>query len=111
MTATTIFDYTHQLIRGLHYLHEGGLAKFGKLFHGDFKTDNILIKACETGMQLKIADLDGFTRLAGLRTRPDDHTSRKGTPHFTSPEMLIWEDTTNSTGSCVVGRSTDIWSL
>ncbi|OQV17390.1 putative Mitogen-activated protein kinase kinase kinase 1 [Hypsibius exemplaris] len=108
LSEERLFDYTSQLSKGLHYLHEqekdSGILL---VFHGDLKTQNILLKD-KIGSVLKIAGLDDFKKLEQQRTMCRDLKRKMGTLALMSPEMIAWE---KDKPILRVGRATDIWSL
>ncbi|XP_055354378.1 uncharacterized protein LOC129600020 isoform X2 [Paramacrobiotus metropolitanus] len=88
--------YTLEITDGLNFLHGQ------RVWHGDLKPSNILVKTIDEDITLQICDLDDFV-LMDLGS-----TNARGTPIYMSPEMIA-----RVVGSTDVmpGERTDIWSL
>ncbi|KAL1203008.1 Mitogen-activated protein kinase kinase kinase 17 [Cardamine amara subsp. amara] len=71
-----IKSYTHQILKGLMYLHERGIV------HCDLKSQNVLID--ENGVVSKIADMGC--------AKPASTSEFSGTPAFMAPEVARGEE-------------------
>ena len=88
-------DYTNQLIQGLYYIHSKGYM------HRDIKPANLMLT--ENCKVLKIGDF-GLSKEAYNIDSPDtkwpigpNHTSRRGTPIYSSPEQYYSREYTDKT--------------
>lgn len=70
--------YFHQLITGLHYMHDKGYA------HRDIKPENLILT---NDFKLKIADF-GFSCLIKGRDGTGVLKTRLGTEGYMAPEIL-----------------------
>ncbi|XP_061745525.1 striated muscle preferentially expressed protein kinase isoform X2 [Nerophis ophidion] len=93
---TTVTDLeirrsVQQVLEGLRYLHEKGIA------HLDIKPENILMTGSSSD-QIRICDFGNALRLES----PEEHYCKYGTPEYVSPEIV------NQTP---VSTATDIWPV
>ncbi|XP_064624715.1 mitogen-activated protein kinase kinase kinase 1-like isoform X2 [Lineus longissimus] len=94
-TETVLISYTHQVLKGLSYLHEHHIV------HRDLKGANLLVDS--SGKQVRIADFGASAKLSAHQTQAGEFKGQLlGTVAFMAPEVLRGEN---------YGRSCDIWSI
>ncbi|OWA53190.1 putative Drebrin-like protein [Hypsibius exemplaris] len=99
-------NYLNQLICGMYFLH---MENNPPIVHKDLKGMNVVFSD-DNKTVLKICDVDSCS--VSRRVEQQSVISRvRFTPGFVSPELLKWATMFNTTGSYLVGRATDIWSL
>lgn len=98
---SAMWNYTLQLIEGLHYLHSKGLA------HQDIKPDNIMLET-STG-RVKYIDF-GLSCYKPNVTDTDKCPTLAGTFIYYPPEMILWRAATLPK-SFYLHTMHDVWSL
>uniref|UniRef100_A0A0L8FTJ8 Protein kinase domain-containing protein n=2 Tax=Octopus bimaculoides TaxID=37653 RepID=A0A0L8FTJ8_OCTBM len=94
-SETVVISYTHQVLRGLTYLHEN------QVLHRDLKGANLLVDS--TGQRVRIGDFGAAARLASQTTQAGEFQGQLlGTIAFMAPEVLRGES---------YGRGCDVWSV
>lgn len=94
-SETVVINYTHQVLRGLTYLHEN------HVLHRDLKGANLLVDS--TGQRVRIGDFGAAARLASQSTGAGEFQGQLlGTIAFMAPEVLRGES---------YGRGCDVWSV
>lgn len=91
LTSKEVKKYLLDILSGLTYLHEQGYT------HKDLRPENILISRKPT--QAKLCDF-------GLTTVTEGDNTRKGTPYYVAPELVI-----NSKNQSLISNKVDIWSF
>ncbi|XP_028409040.1 death-associated protein kinase 2-like [Dendronephthya gigantea] len=81
---------TKQLLMALQYLHQQGIAYL------DIKPDNIMV---QSNGNIKLVDYDNCRHIV---SKQGDVVDCIGTPEFTAPEALVYEN---------CSQATDMWSL
>jgi serine/threonine protein kinase len=104
MTDSVFRTIATGILQGLECLHHIGIA------HLDMKPENILVsRDIPPGMlcskHFKICDL-GLCAISAVPNSAIKVDHMLGTAGFISPELVLLQD-----GSCVEGRSCDIWSV
>jgi len=92
-----IRSFTRQMLLGLEYLHQHGIA------HRDIKGANILV---DIDGVIKLADFGASKKLASILSYSEGFKSFTGTPYWMAPEVIQG----NADGGSY-GRKADIWSL
>ena len=92
LSERTAARYTRQILLGMHYLHENGIA------HRDVKGANVLV--AEDGT-MKLADFGASKRLG----HDSVVSGLKGTPHWMAPEIIKGQQTAQG------WKNADVWSI
>ena len=90
LSEKDIAALTNQLLTALEYLHKQGIAYL------DIKPDNIMVRS--TG-DIKLVDYDNCRHIV---SKQGDVVDCIGTPEFTAPEALVYEN---------CSPATDMWSV
>lgn len=97
LSENVIRKFTKQILCGLDYLHQNGIA------HRDIKGANILV---DTDGNVKLADFGASKRLADILSMNDGFKTVVGSPYWMAPEVIQ-----GGPSGGTYGRKADIWSV
>jgi len=96
LPESMIRRYSHDILLGISYLHENGIA------HRDIKGANIFLTG---GGRIKLGDFGCSAKLQSHTTQPGEFNGLVGTVAFMAPEIITKNRDSGH------GRMADIWSF
>lgn len=112
-----IRSFTKQILQGLKYLHDNGIAHRGKHViavaghsraHIDIKGGNILVDSNGT---VKLADFGASKKLADIVSFSEGCKTVLGSPYWMAPEVIQQGYGNEGASASSYGRKADIWSV